>query len=71
MGGHAEPGGGFGVDLADLGVIGEAEVVIEAPYNFLLSAEDHSAADLSFQFWKCEVTVCSFPMLTDRAVVFD
>ena len=45
---HAETGGGFGVYLPDFGVIGEAEVVIEAPDDLFLTAERHSAADLPF-----------------------
>ncbi len=69
-GGHAEPGCGLGVDFADLGVVGKSEIVIEAPNYLLFSPEDHPAADLTFKLGECKVTMCSFPVLADGAVVF-
>src|SRR6185437_7569255 len=61
----------FRVYFPDIGVVGQAKIIVETPNNFLFSPEKHPATDLSFQFGECKITVCSLPMLTDRAVVLD
>lgn len=68
---HAELGGGFCVYFAYFRVISEAKVVVKAPNYFFFSAEFHAAADLTFEFGEGEVTVCSFSVLTYRAIVLD
>src|SRR5688572_8650837 len=62
---------GFSVCFAHLGVIGESEIIIKAPNNFFLSTKQHSAADISFQFRKREISMCSFTVLTDWSVILE
>ncbi len=68
--GHAEPAGGLGVNLTNFGMIGESQVVVQAPDYFLFSTENHAASNFTFQLWEGKITVCSFSVLADRAVVF-
>jgi len=68
-GGHTKLGGGFCVDLADLRVVGEAQVVIQAPDDLFFSPEIHPATDLSLQFGKCEISMRPFSVLADGAIV--
>ena len=61
--------GAFGIGFAHFGVIGEAKVVVEAPYDHLFAAKLHSASDFSFQRWECKVPVCYLGVLAQRAAI--
>ena len=64
---HAEFGGTFGVGFAHFGVIGQAQVVVQAPVQHLLSPEGHVGTDFSFEFGECEIPVGITHVHTDRA----
>jgi hypothetical protein len=55
----------FSVHCADLGVVGQAQVVVEAPHQHFLPAEGHVGTQLAFQLGKAEVTVALFGVATD------
>ena len=55
--GHAVLGGAFGVGLAHFGVVGQAEVVVQAPGEHFFAAEHHAGLDFAFQLGKGEVAV--------------
>src|SRR5258707_2152111 len=54
-GGHTVLDGCFAIHLADLRMVGQAQIVIQAPYDLFFSTKDHPAAYFPFQFWKCEL----------------
>ena len=64
---HAEFGGTFGVGFAHFGVIGQAQVVVQAPVQHLLSPKGHVGTDFSFEFGECEIPVGITHVHTDRA----
>ena len=66
-GSHAEFGGTFGVGFAHFGVIGQAQVVVQAPVQHLLSPKGHVGTDFSFEFGECEIPVGITHVHTDRA----
>lgn len=66
-GSHAEFGGTFGVGFAHFGVISQAQVVVQAPVQHLLSPKGHVGTDFSFEFGECEIPVGITHVHTDRA----
>src|SRR5580693_4580350 len=68
---QSEIGSTFCIGFANLGMIGQSKIIIEAPYDHFLPPKLHAAADLSFQFWKCEIAMRSFTMLPDWAGMLD
>ena len=64
---HAEFGRTVGIGLAHLGVVGQAEVVVQTPVQHLLAAERHVGTDLAFEFRESEVAVGIRHVLTDGA----
>ena len=64
---HAEFRGAFGVGLAHFGMVGQAEVVVQAPVQHFATAEHHPRTDLPFEFRKRIITVAQFLVLADRA----
>ena len=66
-GGHAELGGTLGIGLADLGVVGQAEVVVQTPVEHHLAPEKHMGADLALEFREGEIAVGIRHVLTDRS----
>ena len=67
---HTEFGGGFGIGLPHLRVVGQPQVVIQAPVQYFPPAEHHPGTDFSFQFRKCEIAVCFFGILADITSLF-
>jgi hypothetical protein len=61
--------GGSRIDLAYLGVVGQAEVVVQTPDNALLALEDHAWGDFAFQLGEGEVIVHQPGMLAQRSTV--
>ena len=57
----------LGVDFADLGVVGQTEIVVETPAKDILSVELHVRAQFTLESWKCEITFSFFTILADRA----
>jgi len=64
---HAELRGTLGVGLADFGVVGQPEVVVQTPVEHLLAPESHVGADIAFQFGESVITVGVRHVLTDGA----
>ena len=65
--GHAELGRALGVGFAHLGMVGQAEVVVQAPVEHHLPAEAHVGAELTLQFGECEIAVRIGHVLPDGA----
>ncbi len=65
--GHTPAGGGLGIDLADLGMVREAQVVVQAPAQDFLPGEAHVGTEFAFEFGKCEITVSLVAILADGA----
>ncbi len=65
--GHTPAGGTFRVSFADLGMIGQAEVVVDAPAEHLLAVEAHVGTQFAFKLRECEIAVYLFTVLPDRA----
>ena len=64
---HAELGGAFGIGLAHLGMVGQSQVVVQAPVEHLLSPEHHVGTDLALEFREGEIAVSVRHVLTDRS----
>ena len=64
---HAELCGTLGVGLADFGVVGQPEVIVQTPVEHLLAPESHVGADIAFQFGERVITVGVRHVLTDGA----
>ena len=64
---HAELGSALGIGLAHLGVVGQTEVVVQAPVEHLLAAETHVRTDFALEFGECEITVGIGHVLANRA----
>ena len=64
---HTELRSAFGVGFAHFGVIGQAQVVVQAPVQHLLSPKGHVGTDFSFEFGECEIPVGITHVHTDRA----
>ena len=64
---HAELRSAFGVGLAHLGVVGQSEVIVQAPVEHLLAPENHVGTDVAFEFGKGIITVGVRHVLTDRS----
>ena len=64
--GHTPAGGAFRVGLAHLGMVGQTEVVVEAPAKHLLAVETHVRTQLAFQLRECEIAVNFLAVLPDR-----
>ena len=62
--------GRIGIGFTYFGVIGKAQVIVQAPNDYFLSAEIHPAADFSFQLGEGKITMRSFTVLAYRAIVF-
>src|SRR5690349_6985414 len=58
------------ISLTHFRMICQSEVVIQTPDNYVFAAEFHPASNLTFKFWECKISVCSFTMLTKRAIIF-
>ena len=65
--GHAELHGADGVGLAYLRMVGQSEVVVEAPVEDLLAAELHAGPYVALQLGECEIAVCIIDILPNRA----
>ena len=63
---HAILGACLGVGLTHLGMIGQSEIVVKAPIQNLLAAENHVRTDLALQFRECEISVHARHILSDR-----
>ena len=66
-GGHSEFGGAFGIRLAHFGMVGQSEVVVQAPVEHLLAPENHMGADFAFEFGESVITMGIRHILTDRS----
>ena len=64
---HTELRSAFGVGLAHLGVVGQSEVIVQAPVEHLLAPENHVGTDVAFEFGKGIITVGVRHVLTDGA----
>ena len=64
--GHAELGGRLGVGLAHLRMVGQAQVVVQAPVQHLAAAEDHVRADFALELRERVVAVAQLLVLADR-----
>ena len=64
--GHAPAGGGLRIDLADLGMVRETQVVVQAPAQDFLPGEAHMGTELAFELRECKITVGLFAILADR-----
>ena len=63
--GHAPAGGGLAVDLADLGMVRQAQVVVQAPAQDFLPGEAHVGAEFALEFGECEISVGLVAVLAD------
>jgi hypothetical protein len=50
-------------------MVGQAEIIIQTPNKALFSTEYHFRTDFTFQFWKGEVAMRVFRVLTDRTAI--
>ena len=64
--GKTPAGRGLSVYLADLGMVGQSEIVVETPAENLMTVESHSGSYLALQFGKCEISVTSCAVLSER-----
>ena len=64
---EAPAGCGFTVDLADRRVVGQAQVVVEAPAENFLALEPHMGSQFSFQFGEHVVAEGLVTILSQRA----
>ena len=64
--GHAELGGRLGVGLAHLRMVGQAQIVVQAPVQHLAAAEDHVRADFALELRERVVAVAQLLVLADR-----
>src|SRR5215207_4815904 len=58
--GEAELFGAISIGFAHIRVVGKAQIIVQAPYHYFLSTKLHAAANITFQFWKCKIAMCSF-----------
>ena len=64
--GHTPAGSAFRVGFSDLGMVGQAEIVVDAPAKHVFAVETHVRAKFAFQLRECEITVNEFTILSDR-----
>ena len=64
---HSEICGAFGIGLAHFGMIGQTQIVVEAPIQHRFAAESHVRTDGAFEFGEREISVAVFLVHTDRA----
>ena len=63
--GHAPAGGGLGIDLADLGMVRQAQIVVQAPAQDFLPGETHVGTELTFELGESEIAVGLLAVLAD------
>ena len=66
-GGEAVFGSGFGIHATNLGVVGQTQIVVQAPAEHLPAIEGHARSEFTFQTRKSEITVGTFTVLPNRA----
>ena len=64
---QAPAGGGIGVGFAHFGVIGQAEIVVDAPANHFFAFENHAITQFAFELGKHVVTFGYFGVLAQGA----
>ena len=64
--GETPSGGTLGINLTDSWMVGQTQIIVQAPAKHFLAVENHAGTQFAFQTGKRKITVSTLTVLPDR-----